>query len=594
MRNHSPAAKFILFFLLLSGIAVALLSSAFRESQKIAVPLEEKLRKQINSTFKVWIYFRDKGEEVENRLTAARLNLNYKTLARRLRVLPEEKVVDELDIPVNENYIEKIRPYLIKLKHASRWLNAVSAVATAESLKTIASWPIIARIEEVARHRFKLPQPEPLAAPPAARQPAGLHSLEYGPSFTQVNQIRVPPLHDLGINGTGITVALLDSGFNNLEHEAFRHLRVIGAWDFVNNDPDVGDQPGQMGSGDHGTETLSVIAGFSPGKLIGPAYGANFLLAKTENTDWERHIEEDDWLAGVEWAEALGADIISSSLGYRSDFTHGEADYTWENMDGETTIVSRAANIAASRGMLIVNSAGNEGYIDPPRNTLVAPADNFWVLAVGAVDSAGHRVSFSSVGPTADGRLKPDVMAMGRSVYSASPGQTGGYIYVSGTSFSCPLVAGAAALVWQMNPDWTNYDVLLALKLTAANSLTPDNLGGWGVVDAFKAAFYPLKKLYPPSHFAMKRVENNLIFLKEYIDQLSWRENERNREKIIAYRIYQLGLKAKNSQFAFLAEVGPTTFRFDRRGLRAGENFLYKITAVSAAGEESPPDYVRY
>lgn len=599
LRKRCQAKNFFrrylpLFCLFFSGVVTATLSFGANDPQKISPPLEEKLKRQKNSTFKVWIYFQDRGEEVASSLVAVRQNLNYKTLERRRRVLPEEKVVDELDVPVNEKYIEKLRPYLINLKHASRWLNAVSAVVAADSLKTIAAWPIVSRIEEVARHHFKLPLPESLATSPAMRQPVGLHTLEYGPSFPQVSQIMVPPLHDLGINGTGITIALLDSGFNNLDHEAFRHLRVEGTWDFVNNDPDVADQPGQMGSGNHGTETLGVIAGFSPGKLIGPAYGANFLLAKTENTDWERHIEEDDWLAGVEWAESLGADIISSSLGYRSDFTHGEADYTWENMDGETTIVSRGANIAARRGVLIINSAGNEGFIPPPRNTLVAPADSFWVLAVGAVDSAGQRVSFSSVGPTADGRLKPDVMAMGRSVYSASPDKPDGYLYVSGTSFSCPLVAGAAALVWQLNPGWSNYDVLLALKLTATNSSNPNNLVGWGVLDALRAAFYPLRKFYPPSHFAVKRVENNLIFFKEYIDRLRWRENERNQEKIIAYRIYQLQLKEKNGQFTLLAEVGPTTFYFDRRGLRAGENFLYKITAVNRAGEESHPDYAGY
>lgn len=586
------AGRFL--FLLISAVLIAAPSFASPEPQKISPSLEKKLERQSNSTFKIWIYFRDKGGEVEKKLAAARLNLNYKTLARRLKLLPEEKVVDELDIPVNQGYVEKIRPYVIKLKHASRWLNAVSAVVPAENLKTIAAWPFISRIEEVARHRFKPPLPESVPPPSVLTQPGGLHSLEYGPSFTQVAQIGVPPLHDLGINGTGMTIALLDSGFNNLDHEAFRHFRIEGTWDFVNNDPDVADQPGQMGSGNHGTETLGAIAGFSPGKLIGPAYGANFLLAKTENTDWERHIEEDDWLAGVEWAESLGADIISSSLGYRSDFTHGEADYTWENMDGETTIVSRGANIAARRGVLIINSAGNEGFIPPPQNTLVAPADSFWVLAVGAVDSAGQRVSFSSVGPTADGRLKPDVMAMGRYVYSASPDKPDGYLYVSGTSFSCPLVAGAAALVWQLNPGWSNYDVLLALKLTATNSSSPNNLVGWGVLDALKAAFYPLRKFYPPSHFAVRRVENNLIFFKEYIDRLSWRENERTREKIIAYRIYQLRLKEKNGQFTLLAEVGPTTFFFDRRGLRAGENFLYKITAVNQAGEESHPDYAGY
>lgn len=253
---------------------------------------------------------------------------------------------------------------------------------------------------------------------------------------------------------------MLDSGFNNLFHEALDHLDIVATWDFVNGDADVYDQEGQMGNGNHGTHTLSVIAGFEPGELIGPAYGASFLLGKTENTEWERHIEEDHWIAGAEWADSLGADIISSSLGYRDQFTQGDIDYTWEHLDGKSTIVARGANIAASRGILIVNSAGNEGLSAPPENTLVSPSDSPRVLAAGAIDSQGDRVNFSSTGPTADGRIKPDVMARGVAVYSANPGNPVEYDLVDGTSFSCPLTAGVAAVIQEINPAWTNEDVM--------------------------------------------------------------------------------------------------------------------------------------
>lgn len=590
LRLILPALSLFLF---LPGASISPSPSRLAQSEKISPPLLQKIAQAENNLFSVWIYFTDKGPDLEQKIIEARARLRPETLLRRLRLLDFEKITDELDVPVWENYILKVRPFLSRLRHASRWLNAISAEASGSNLRKIASWPFISRIEEIKSFRFKIPPAgEEIKQNRVDKREA--HLFDYGPSYTQVAQINVPPLHDLGLSGQGIIIAMLDSGFNNLAHQAFSHLQIMATWDFVNNDPNVANEPGQMGEGDHGTNTLGVIAGFYPGKLIGPAYNATFLLAKTENTDWERHIEEDHWVAGLEWAEASGARIVSSSLGYLNRFTHGEKDYTWENMDGETAIVTRGANIAASKGLLIINSAGNEGLARPPvQNTLIAPADSYWVLAAGAVDSSGQRVSFSSVGPTADGRIKPDVMAMGRSVYTASDSQIDGYVYVSGTSFSCPLVAGAAALILEANPDWSNLEVMQALKLTASQASHPDNLMGWGIIDAFKAASFPLRKIYPPTHFAVKRIENNFGFFKEYIDCLSWRHNDRNQRKIVGYRLYALNLKEKGSQFVLLAELGPDTFKFDHRGLLRDEEFLYKITSVDEQGNESHPEYTR-
>ncbi len=586
------AATCYLLFCLINISFSSSASSEFSFKEKISPPLSKKLAQKENQILKVWIYFQDKGPDLTKKIDEVRGSLSRENINRRLKILTWERIVDDLDVPVWENYIHKVRPYLSRPRHASRWLNALSAEVQAINLKKIASFPFVSKIEEIKAYRSRLPLPEKKRE--AIEFKTQNHLYDYGPSYTQLNQIKVPLLHDLGLTGQGIIIAMLDSGFNNLAHQALAHLKILATWDFVNNDPNVNDEPGQLGSGDHGTETLSVIAGFYPGKLIGPAFGASFLLAKTENTDWERHIEEDHWIAGVEWAEALGAQIVSSSLGYRDQFTHGEPNYTWRDMDGETTIVTRGANIAANKGMLIVNSAGNEGQSRPPiLNTLVAPADSYWVLAVGAVDVNGERASFSSVGPTADGRLKPDVMAMGRSVYSASPSKIDGYIYVSGTSFSCPLVAGAAALILEANPSWSNFDLMLALELTASRASTPDNLMGRGIINAFQAAHFPLKSIYPPTHLAVKRIENNFGFFKEYINHLTWRKNERNREKIIAYRLYALNLKEKISSFFLLAEIEAQTFKFEHRGLLGDEEFIYKITAVSETGVESDPEYTR-
>jgi subtilisin family serine protease len=293
-------------------------------------------------------------------------------------------------------------------------------------------------------------------------------------------------MHDLGFHGEGVLIAMLDTGFNNLGHPAFAGLNVLATHDFVNNDINVSDQTGQMGSGSHGTLTLGAIAGFAPGELIGPAFAATYILAKTENTQWERHIEEDAWVAAAEWADSIGADIISSSLVYLGGFTNGETGYTWQNMDGDTAIITIGADIAASRGMLVVNAAGNNGFVSAPQNTLAAPADGDLVLTVGATDNQGTRASFSSVGNTTDGRTKPDVMAMGQSVATVDP-LSAFYIDATGTSLACPLVAGAAALVLQARPLASNIMLMNALRSTATNHASPNRTYGWGVIDALAA-----------------------------------------------------------------------------------------------------------
>jgi subtilisin family serine protease len=438
----------------------------------------------------VWIFFADKGPNLPGKLAAAEMALTPNARARRLRNRGLTKLVDHHDIPVNPDYARNISKHVEKTRHVSRWLNAVSVRVRAASLPDIASMGFVERLDVVRRCRLPLPEAEPVdPGLHVPRVPLSPHAFDYGPSLTQNDQINVPALHNLGYNGNGVLICMMDAGFNNLGHEAFALLHIQETRDFVNGDSIVWDQGGQMGTGNHGTWTLSVIAGMSQGQLIGPAWGASFLLAKTENTDWERHIEEDDWVAAAEWADSLGADIISSSVGYSSGFTHGEPNYAWQDMDGNTAITTIGADIAAGRGILVVNSAGNSGPVTPPANSLIAPSDGDSVLGVGAVDASGNRAGFSSMGPTSDGRIKPDVMAMGQAVILASHIDPAAYVSSSGTSFSCPLAAGAAALVLEANPTMTNMEILDALRNTADNASTPDNAYGWGIIDAYAAAF---------------------------------------------------------------------------------------------------------
>lgn len=457
---------------------------------KVTPRLQQQIQESASDeTLLVWVYFADKGDNLSEKLNQVEATLTEKAYRRRLRNRGANHLVDYYDIPVNSEYVNDVASLVNRVRHKSRWLNAVSVEATPQQIQTLSQRNYVKKLDRV----FTKTEPLPvkiegeLTAPPLEKSESP-HSFNYGFSYDQINQINVIPLHDMGLNGSGVTIAMLDAGFNNLQHEALSQLNILHTWDFVNGDSIVSDEPGQMGTGNHGTYTLSALAGFQEGSLIGPAFGADFLLAKTENTDWERHIEEDAWVAGAEWADSLGADIISSSLGYRDGFTNGEPNYTWQDMDGNTTIVAIGADIAASRGILVVNSAGNEGPANPPENTLVSPADGDSVLAVGAVTASGSRASFSSMGPTSDGQIKPDVMARGVSTACASPYDPHGYVSVSGTSLSCPLVAGAAALVLQANPNLTNMEIIEALHQTASQANTPDNEYGWGIINAFDAA----------------------------------------------------------------------------------------------------------
>ncbi|MBC7187732.1 MAG: S8 family serine peptidase, partial [Calditrichaeota bacterium] len=432
-----------------------------------------------------WIFFVDKGpvsqREALLKSGVANQHLSPRALQRRAKVLPAQALVDERDLPVYEPYVRRLRELAVAPVVSSRWLNAVSATLDSPQLATVRGLPFVRAVQPVA---MRLPEPEP--APPAETGPLvkGLdHTLDYGPSYEQNRLMRVPEVHDLGIDGSGVRVGMLDTGFRYQLNEAFQRLRVVAEFDFINSDSVTQNEEGQDATSQdlHGTETLSVIGGFSPGRLIGPAFGAEYLLAKTEYVPSETAIEEDFWVAGIEWLEAMGADVVSSSLGYL-DW------YTYQDMDGNTAVTTRAADIAVSRGVVVVNSAGNEG--NSAWRYIIAPADGDSVIAVGAVNSSGVLASFSSRGPTADGRTKPDVVAMGVGVYMAGPVHATDFRIGSGTSFSCPLVSGVVALMLDAHPYLTPMQVLEALRETADRAQAPDNDYGWGLVDAWKALLY--------------------------------------------------------------------------------------------------------
>lgn len=481
-----------LFFLVIAAVAVG--ARPGRGSLAVLSPdVRGAVERTNGEPVKVWIYFDDHGEQDADdmRTLLAGVKLTSRSLERRAR-RSHLQPVDAHDLPICADYLDAVRSLGCRIRHSSKYLNAVSAFATPEQILRLSHVSFVTKIERVHTARRKLPDvfqfPSTMSGEDGQRgatngngfrRRATGDSTSYGLSDFQNRQINVPPLHEAGLHGEGVLIAMLDTGFRRI-HDAVSHVNVVAEWDFINNDSLTSDEPGDPAYQDmHGSLSLGTIAAFMPGYLIGPAWAADYALAKTERFNRELMLEEDDFVRALEWADSLGADIVSSSLGY---FTW----YTYPDMDGDTAVTTRAADIAASRGILVVTAAGNEGPLPWPG--IIAPADGDSVIAVGAADSLGEVMPFSSRGPTYDGRIKPDVLAMGELVASIRWYEHTGPWPFGGTSGATPLVAGACALILQMNPDWSPIEVREALWSTASHADHPDNDFGWGVIDAFAAA----------------------------------------------------------------------------------------------------------
>ena len=355
-------------------------------------------------------------------------------------------------------------------RHTSRWLGAVSADLTPAQAAAVADLPGVRDVRRTAR----LAEQDEPAATPLAR-PVLSPVFVYGPSAAQLAAVRADAAIEAGRRGAGVLFGILDTRFD-FGHPAMAHIpaagRLRGVQDFI----------GGAQTNFHGLACSSIALGLRDGQLVGPAHEAAVLAATTEFAPTETHAEEDAFVAGLEWMEAQGADVVSVSLGY-SIFDPGQGDFTYADMDGNTALVTRAADMAVSLGVAVVVAAGNEG--NSSWRYITAPADADSVITVGAATSAGTRASFSSVGPTFDGRTKPDVAALGVGVYVAEPG--GGQEFGSGTSYAAPMVAGVVAQMLGARPSLTPIQIRDALRATASRAATPTNDLGWGIVDAVRA-----------------------------------------------------------------------------------------------------------
>lgn len=410
--------------------------------------------------------------------------LSQRAIERRQK---QQIQYEENDLPVNPAYLQGVAQTGATLLFPTKWLNGVTVNLTDPSiLNQINSLPYVVSVRQLSNHsQGKIYKVKDYFANeyiqrelPQLKLNPRSGSYDYGNGYIQINQINGIPLHEAGFRGQGMVIAVIDAGFVDADtHIAFDSLRnegrLLGVKDFVHPGGNVYTESS------HGTSVLSTMAANVSGQLIGTAPKASYYLLRSEYVYYEQLVEEFNWASAAEYADSLGVDVINSSLGY-IDFDYPQWTHSYEDMDGQTCPATKAANVAASKGILVVNSAGNSGS----SNTfpyMGAPADGEGVFSIGAVTSSGTRASFSSIGPTSDGRIKPDVMAMGQQTALANGNNN--FTYGSGTSFSSPVIAGMSACLWQSRPTFTSFEVREAIRMSADKAANPDNFYGYGIPD---------------------------------------------------------------------------------------------------------------
>ncbi|TDK48184.1 S8 family serine peptidase [Algoriphagus formosus] len=409
-----------------------------------------------------------------------------------LRRAKEGVAVDSTDLPVTQRYVDEVYQLSHYILYQSKWLNASLIVTDMEGAKSIAELPFVEKVELVGKGYIPNPNARigrrlfvsatAKVCPPGGKAERTLAAQEL-PSDFQNSLLGIDFMHEEGFKGKGIRIAVFDAGFPGTDNASpLSHLlsnnQLVAKKDFVrpwNQNVFTDNQ--------HGTNVLSLIAAVETESFIAGAPEAEYFLAMTEEVATEYRIEEYNWLRAAEYADSIGVDIINSSLGYY-DFDDPEMNYSSGQLDGKTAVITQAANIASSKGILVVNSVGNYGPSEP---SILAPADSPNVLAIGSVNQSLEVSNFSSRGPTGDGRIKPDLAAFGNGVaLLRSNGNVG---FANGTSFSAPQITALAAGLWQAKPEWTRAELIENLLRSASQYENPDNLLGYGIPN-FREALY--------------------------------------------------------------------------------------------------------
>jgi serine protease AprX len=468
---------------LLAGIIIIASIASKPNSDKLGPCLKKAIENSSGSNYIVYVYLKDKGPDVNKMLSNPLSLVTQRSLDRRAKVLSAGQLVDFTDVPIYQKYLNEISLKCLNIRHDIKWLNSVSLEATKDQVYELSDMNFVDKIELVERYIKNVEcdeQHDKSGNETIVSDNLSIDSLNYGTgiSLTQITQIKVNLVHDIGVYGQGIMIGHFDAGYTSLLHPAFTTLPMNI---YKKKDFHTGDTV-NLAQHSHGEATLSLVGGYVPGQEIGPAFGSTYILCRTEVDPGERWYEMDHWIAAAQWVDSLGADVITSSLGYLR-FDLPDSNYTWQNMDGHTLPISKAAALAAHKGIVVSNSAGNNG--SSTHNTLGGPADADSIITVGSVDITGDRSSFSSIGPTTDvpARIKPDVMVLGEGNKVAS-GTNDWSTFGSGTSYSCPLNAGVCALMLSANKNLTPLQVRGILRYYASNHLSPNNNMGWGIIDA--------------------------------------------------------------------------------------------------------------
>lgn len=409
--------------------------------------------------------------------------LSQRAILRRQK---QNIAVQERDLPVSPAYVAQLRQTGATVWFTSRWLNAVLVEATETTIAGVQKLPFVKGLEfgrSLANARTGATARSPASNSAESSSKFGdVQPLNYGISQTQITQLGADKMHQSGYRGEGMLIGVLDAGFLNANRVGFLKPlfdegRVLATYDFVAKEASVYEDDS------HGLSCLSAIAATADNQLYGTAFKAQFVLLRTEDAAGESRVEEANWLFGAEYADSAGVDVISSSLGY-TQFDDASTSYTYADMDGKTALCTRAAQIATETGMVVVVAAGNEG--NNAWQYISAPSDAKSVLAIAAVTQTGQRALFSSIGPSADGRVKPDLAARGQGTVVGSPG--GQVLTGNGTSFATPLVAGLAAGFWQAHPRLTAAQITDALRRAGSQFGNPDAQLGYGIPNFERAS----------------------------------------------------------------------------------------------------------
>ena len=420
-----------------------------------------------------WVYFTDKPNEAFF-LNNPSTMLSQRAIDRRVRL---EINIDGTDVPIEQSYINQIKNATgVTILAKSKWLNALHVQGLETDLRNLANFTFVQKVEFANKN---LASEEKSTVNNISSKVKNKLKVEtdfnYGSAANQIEMLKGDVLHGYDFTGQGMHIALMDGGFPGVDtFAAFERIRlnsqILGGYNFVDRDSNI------YSRSSHGTSVLSTIAGYVENQFVGTAPDAAFYLFITEDVFNETPLEESLWVEAAEKADSLGVDIINTSLGY-STFDRADYNYTYADMNGQTTFISRGAEIAFSRGMIVVNSAGNEG--NSTWKYITAPADAPSVLTVGAVNAAGTLASFSSFGPTFDGRIKPDVVAQGLGTTIVN--SSGTISTSNGTSFSSPVLAGGIACFWQAFPNKKPAQIIQYIKESGHLYNTPTSQEGYGI-----------------------------------------------------------------------------------------------------------------